>query len=138
MIKRTTSLILLILALYASPNLVLADACQNAPAPRLHAGMAAVVAQNVGPLNLRSLPAVDTGVELQLYSGNTVTILSGPSCNGHYNWWRIETANGQRGWVAEGTWLRYWVVPVRDAERELNPLDWSCPPHFSTRWCIVP
>lgn len=138
--KRTLSLILLILILCASPNLgaVFADACTNAPAPRLRVGMEAVVAPNIGPLNLRALPAVSTGVGVQLYSGNQLTVLSGPSCNGHFNWWRVETANGQRGWVAEGTWQTYWVVPARDSERQVNPLNWSCLPRFDTRKCIEP
>ncbi|HLU09210.1 MAG TPA: SH3 domain-containing protein [Oceanobacillus sp.] len=134
--KRTLSLILLILTLYASPNLVHADACLNAPVPRLHVGMQAVVAENIGPLNLRALPAVSTGVEVQLYSGNRLTVLSGPSCNGHFNWWRVETANGRRGWVAEGTWERYWVVPLRDFDRQIDPMDWACLPRFDTRKCI--
>jgi hypothetical protein len=136
--KRTLSLILLILTLYASPNLVSADACTNAPAPRLRAGMEAVIALNIGPVNLRALPAVSTGVEVQLYSGNRLTVLSGPSCNGHFNWWRVETINGYRGWVAEGTWQTYWVVPARDFDREIDPLDWSCLPRFDTRTCIAP
>lgn len=134
--KRTLTLILLILTLYASPSF--ADACSNAPAPRLRVGMQAVIAENIGPLNLRALPAVSTGVEVQLYSGNRLTILSGPSCNGHYNWWRVETANGRRGWVAEGTWQTYWVVPQYDFERRIAPLDWSCLPRFDTRMCIEP
>jgi hypothetical protein len=134
--KPTLSLILLILTLYASPNLAFADACSIAPAPRLRVGMQAIVAENIGPLNLRALPAVSTGVEVQLYSGNQLTVLSGPSCNGHFNWWRIETANGHRGWVAEGTWQDYWVVPLPDFDRHINPLDWSCLPRFDTRRCI--
>lgn len=140
--KRISSLILLILALYASPNLgvlsAAADACSNAPAPRLHVGLEAVVAANVGPLNLRALPAVSTGVEVQLYSGNVLNVLAGPSCNGHFNWWRVETRNGRRGWVAEGTWERYWVVPARDAERLIDPVGWTCSFRFAVRRCVAP
>jgi hypothetical protein len=140
--KSILSMILLILALYASPNLgvmrAAADACPNAPAPRLHVGAEAVVAANVGPLNLRALPAVSTGIELQLYSGNVLVVLAGPSCNGHFNWWRVETRNGRRGWIAEGTWQRYWVVPTRDAERRIDPVEWTCPPRFAARQCVVP
>ena len=140
--KTILPLILLILALYASPNLgvmrAAADACPNAPAPRLHIGMEAVVAATVGPLNLRALPAVSTGIEVQLYSGNVLVVLAGPSCNGHFNWWRVETRSGRRGWVAEGTWERYWVVPTRAAERQIDPVEWTCPPRFAARQCVVP
>ena len=142
MTKRNISLIVLILVLYASPNLgvlrAAADPCPNAPAPRLYIGMEAAVAPNVGPLNMRALPAVSTGVEVQLYSGNRLIVLSGPSCNGHYNWWRVESRNGSRGWVAEGTWQRYWVVPVRDGERIIDPVEWTCGAPFATRRCVVP
>jgi hypothetical protein len=142
MTRRIRTLIVLILALYASPNLgvlrAAADACPNAPAPRLHVGMEAAVASNVGPLNLRALPAVSTGIEVQLYSGNVLIVLAGPSCNGHYNWWRVESRNGSRGWVAEGDWERYWVVPLRDGERIIDPVEWTCTSLFSTRRCIEP
>lgn len=138
--KTSLSLILLILTLCASTNLgalpAAADACPNAPAPRLRAGLEAVVAANVGPLNLRALPAVSTGIEVQLYSGNVLIVLAGPSCNGHFNWWRVETRNGRRGWVAEGTWQRYWVVPTRDADRLIDPVEWTCLPRFAARQCV--
>lgn len=117
-----------------------AEACLDAPRPRLAAGINAVVAPNVGPLNVRALPAVSTGIDDQLYSGNRVTVISGPSCNGHYNWWRVETGAGVRGWVAEGTWERYWVVPARDADvtgYTPNPLDFTCPPQRPAR-CYTP
>jgi hypothetical protein len=142
MIRRFLSLIVLILALYATPNLgvlhAAADPCPNAPEPRLAVGLEAAVAPNVGPLNLRALPAVSTGVEIQLYSGNVLVVLAGPSCNGHYNWWRVESRNGSRGWVAEGTWERYWVIPLRDGERTVNPLAWTCGMPFATRRCVEP
>lgn len=133
-------MIVLILALSASPNVGVAraaDACADAPATRLRVGMEAMVAPNVGPLNLRALPAVSTGIEVQLYSGNRLIVLGGPSCNGHYNWWRVESRNGSRGWVAEGTWERYWVIPARERARTVSPLEWSCLPRFDTRQCIL-
>ncbi|MBE0689265.1 MAG: SH3 domain-containing protein [Anaerolineae bacterium] len=113
-----------------------AVACAHAPGSLLRPGMAALVGPNVDRLNVRALPAVETGVRAQLYRGTAVTVLDGPSCNGGYNWWRIETADGTRGWVAEGTWSVYYVIPA-DMTRPPRPYEWSCAPRLP-RWCIVP
>jgi hypothetical protein len=138
----TRRLIVLILALianltptFASPS---ADRCLNAPLPRLRVGIEAVVMPGIGRLNLRALPAVDTGIELQLYEGNRVTVIAGPSCNGMYNWWRVETANGRRGWVAEGTWETYYVVPARDEGRTPDPVEFTCGRRFASSHCYLP
>jgi hypothetical protein len=90
--------------------------------------MEAVVAPGIDRLNLRALPAVSTGIQARLYSGAPLTILSGPSCNGAFNWWRVETTTGQRGWVAEGTWEAYWVIPADEWEHPVDPYEWTCPP----------
>lgn len=130
-------LILLTMAIFANSIPVHAlTACAHAPRPRLAVGMRAIVAEGVGPLNVRAFPAVSTGIQDQLYTGNQVTVLSGPSCNGLFNWWRVETGANVRGWVAEGTWEEYWLIPLRDVEQGLttpNPFVWSCP-----RWLPTP
>lgn len=115
------------------------DACLNAPRPRLGVGIVAAVAPNLGPLNMRALPAVDTRIILQLYSGNRLTVISGPSCNRGLNWWRVENVNGRRGWVAEGDWERYYLLPARDYDRNriVDPVVWSCPPERRIP-CAVP
>jgi hypothetical protein len=42
-------------------------------------------------------------------------VISGPSCNGGYNWWRVElTLGGTRGWVAEASWMQYFVMPTEN------------------------
>jgi uncharacterized protein YgiM (DUF1202 family) len=121
-------MIVTILVLSANAQLALAAACPHAPRTRLQVGMAAVVAPGIGVLNLRALPAVDTGIETQISAGMEMTVLSGPSCNGNINWWRVELESGLRGWVAEGTWELYFVIPARDADHPRNPADFSCPP----------
>ena len=137
MMRRILVLIVLILGFSTSPNSTRADACAGAPLPRLRSGIQAVIAKEVRRVNLRALPAVDTGVQRLLNAGVVVTVLSGPSCNGGYNWWRVETSKGERGWVAEGDWEAYYVVPVSDNGRVVDPFDWSCP-SWSSRWCRVP
>lgn len=137
--KRILLLIVLVLGVVAKPVFgahPLASACLHAPAPRLAVGEMVVVSAAAGRLNLRSLPAVDTGVENQVYAGNQLTVIGGPSCNGLYTWWRVETANGSRGWVAEGTWEHYYVVPLADAEDPPTPFEGACLLPFNTIWCL--
>lgn len=132
--KRITLLILLILSGVAKPTF--ADACLHAPAPRLSIGSEAVIAEGVGPVNMRALPAVDTGIRVQLYGGHKLTVIGGPSCNGLYTWWRVENANGNRGWIAEGTWGRYFVIPLEDAEAPPTPFEGSCFTPFNALYCL--
>lgn len=121
-----------------------AQRCAAAPASRLRVGMTAVVSPEVGRVNLRALPAVDTGIEAPLYSGSRLTVLAGPSCNGRYRWWRVETTRGLRGWAAEGSWERYYLLPAADADAQParplpQPLDVSCPPgRPAPRPCPLP
>jgi SH3 domain-containing protein len=124
--KHTLPLIFLILLLYASPSMARADACPTAPLSLISVGDTAVVADGVDGLNMRTLPAISTGIEVKLYHGNQVTILAGPSCNGGYNWWRVELADGRRGWVAEGDWEQYYLVPVGMTFAKLRPLEAIC------------
>jgi len=141
-----TVLIVIILMCFANfggwlqPSPGVIQPCPGGPRPRLHAGIIAVVAPGIGPLNVRALPAVGTGIRDQLYAGNRVTVLSGPSCNGGLTWWRVETRASVHGWVAEGTWLRYWLIPARDVDQTgytPTPLAFTCPPLRPHR-CFVP
>ena len=130
--KRLTVLILLILAGYAKPTF--ADACLYAPPPRLSIDGEAVV---VGDgLSLRALPAVSTGLDGKLYTGNVLKVIGGPSCNGIYNWWRVETSAGIRGWVAEGSWDAYFVVPAAAAKTPLTPFEAACLQPFDALYCL--
>lgn len=115
--------------------------CPLAPAPHLRPGMAAVVAPGLWGLNLRALPAVSTGVRAQVSSGQRMTVLDGPSCNGHYHWYRVELPNGVSGWIAEGSWDEYYVVPATpegDPRPIPSPAEWSCRERFDTRRCPLP
>jgi hypothetical protein len=99
--------------------------------------MTVVVAPGIDRLNLRMLPAVDTGVARQLRDGDRLTILDGPSCNGAYTWWRAEAETGERGWVAEGDWESYYVNPARALDRVVNSWQWTCH-RLNARLCPVP
>ena len=131
-------LILLILALYATPKPAFADAtraaCLVAPPPRLSVDSEAVVVAN--QLNMRALPSAGTGITAKLYLGTRLTVISGPSCNGVYTWWRVETSTGMRGWVAEGTWEEYYVVPAADAEEPPTPFEAACLLRYDPIYCL--
>ena len=134
---KVIALIFFLLMFTLAAHNVHATACTNAPRPRLAPNMAAVVAPGVDSLNLRALPAVETGIVGRLYQGTPLTIISGPSCNGGINWWRVELQDGIRGWVAEGTWLRYYVIPANEAPHPRDPLYVTCPPLMPRR-CPLP
>jgi hypothetical protein len=116
---RTLLLIVVILTLYAIPNSVRADACEDGPPIQLSIGIAGVVAPEIDRLQLRMLPAVGTGVEDRLIGGMMFIVIDGPSCNGGFNWWRVELrdGSGRRGWLAEGDWQGYYVLPNIDGEQ---------------------
>ena len=136
--RRIITLIVLILTICATPNSTRADACPNGPAARLRPGLAVIISPRINRLNLRALPAVDTGIVALLSPRTPMTVLSGPSCNGGYNWWRVELASGVRGWVAEGTWDDYFVIPAREAEHPADPFEWTCPAWLPAKRCRVP
>ena len=106
------SIILIILLLPAT--ILQADACSGAPPPRLRPEMAGVVAPGLQGLRLRALPALGAGTVVTMNAGTPFTVLSGPSCNSGYNWWRVQISGGRSGWVAEATWDTYYIQPVLD------------------------
>lgn len=113
-------------------------ACPLVPAPRLRPGMEAVVAPGLWGLNLRALPAVSTGVRVQIGAGQRMIVLDGPSCNGRYQWFRVELPNGVTGWIAEGEWAGYYIMPATPegaARSIVTPYDWSCREQFDGRRC---
>jgi uncharacterized protein YgiM (DUF1202 family) len=132
----STLMILLILASYATPAFAddFADACIVAPPPRLSVEGEAVVAAT--QLNMRALPSAETGITVKLYVGTRLKVIMGPSCNGLYTWWRVETPNGLRGWVAEGTWEEYYVVPAADAEAPPTPFEAACLLGYDPIYCL--
>jgi hypothetical protein len=115
---RFVSVIALISILAAFlPISVRAEACADAPPVRLQADSPGQIVPGLRGLRLRALPAVGAGEVSTLNSGTTFTVIAGPSCNGGYNWWRVELTNavpGQRGWLAEGSWSQYFVVPTEN------------------------
>jgi len=59
-----------------------------------------IVAVADGPLNLRDSASIDGEVVTQLATGTRLTIVSGPTAADDYDWYEVEGATGDRGWVA--------------------------------------
>lgn len=95
-----------------TPSPTLDALCWSAPLPRLTAGDNAQVAQVIGGLRLRALPAVGAGEIALLNRGTAITLLEGPLCNTGYYWYQVELSDGRTGWVAEGDADTYWLDPV--------------------------
>lgn len=62
-------------------------------------------------LNVRSQPSTSASVVEILSAGDIVTILDGPLCREEFNWWQLQTANGNTGWSAESSDERYFLTP---------------------------
>ncbi len=107
---RLTLFVIFVLGLFPVSS-VRAEACADAPPTRLLVESTGQVVPGLRGLRLRALPVVDAGEVANLNGGTAFTVLTGPSCNGGYNWWRVElTIGGTRGWLAEGTWTQYFVM----------------------------
>jgi hypothetical protein len=118
---------LILMAIITAAGRAGAAGCPSAPESIIGAGMELIVAPGIGTLNVRALPARDTGVVGRVSAGMRLRAVGGRSCNGHYYWRRVELANGARGWVAEGDWDGYYLIPA-DGRRVPTPFAWSCPP----------
>ena len=81
------------------------------PAPvNLHANTQGYVL--AGPPNIvHSTPSVSSNVVGYLDAGSRFTVLDGPRCVDHYNWWLV-TNGAVTGWTADGDGVRNWLAPV--------------------------
>ena len=60
-------------------------------------------------LRCRAGPGVNEALVTILDEGTPLEVLDGPQSADEHEWWKIETGDGQIGWVA-GDWLK----PVSD------------------------
>lgn len=63
-------------------------------------------------LSLREAPGTGSTLIARLKAGTEVTVLEGPVQEGGYAWWKVQTADGQTGWAAEGDETMRWLVPL--------------------------
>ncbi len=63
-------------------------------------------------LSLRAEPGTGSTLVARLKAGTEVTVLEGPVQVDGYTWWKVQTAEGQIGWAAEGDATTRWLVPL--------------------------
>lgn len=87
------------------------ESCRSA---YLQAGNCVYKTYNNGRLRIRTSPDPSTNVNIiaNLDEGTLMTILSGPICNSGYVFWKVRTANGIVGYVAEGDNYQRWLTPI--------------------------
>lgn len=94
-----------------------------APAPAggaiLTAGQPARVTAPNG-LNMRSAPTSAGTLILQLATGQKVTLLEGPTQAEGYTWWKVDSGDGQSGWVAQGDQETAWLSAQIGAPQAVN------------------
>lgn len=105
-----------------TPTLILAPSFTETPTPTpsftattvpgsaLAAGQPARVTAPNG-LNLRSQANSSSQLQIQLGTGQRVTVLEGPVQAEGYTWWRIEDGQGNSGWAADGDGETVWLSP---------------------------
>jgi peptidoglycan/xylan/chitin deacetylase (PgdA/CDA1 family) len=76
-----------------------ADLLEPGPLPKLQAGVEVVTAEE--DVRLRDRPGVDSEVVAELPRLERLTIIGGPKKRDGYKWWKVETAQGDIGWIAQ-------------------------------------
>jgi Tol biopolymer transport system component len=72
-------------------------------APSLEIGKKYIVTGLGANLNLRTEPSLDGKTVEKLQAGEVLTILEGFVDADNYYWWKVQTQNGDEGWVAENS-----------------------------------
>lgn len=86
----------------------------NCVASRLHIGDIAMVSLVGGNNAIRTNIdiTIDSNIVTYAKPGETVTIISGPSCSSGFIMWFVETKDGFRGFTPEGNGNEYWLWPT--------------------------
>jgi hypothetical protein len=93
-----------------SPN-----SCPEALPQRMAVNRRGVVCTKTDPVRLRDAPSRSGGVILELNPGVQFTVREGPVCADAWSWWRIQTDEGQSGWISEGAGDAidpYYICPL--------------------------
>lgn len=70
----------------------------------LPGGRAVVAGTGAEQLRMRAGPGLTQDMVATLSDGTGVNVLEGPESADGYKWWKVQTEDGQQGWVA-GDWL---------------------------------
>ncbi|MGH2455646.1 MAG: SH3 domain-containing protein, partial [Candidatus Limnocylindria bacterium] len=78
------------------------------------------VTVSVGQLNVRAEPSLDATSQVSLVEGAVARLLEGPTPADGYDWYRIVSLGGARGWAASGTQDDPFMVPLVEDETLLH------------------
>ncbi len=73
----------------------------------LPGGRAVVAGTGAEQLRMRAGPGLTQEMVATLADGARLSVLDGPESADGYTWWKVQTEDGQQGWVAGN-----WLVPV--------------------------
>ncbi len=84
------------------------------PQTRMAVGVQGVTAYTASgdPLTVREEPGLNGKYLTQLYNGVKFTVVDGSQEMDNFIWWKITTADGVTGWVAEGEYGDYYIQPL--------------------------
>jgi len=77
----------------------------HTPVPEVRPGASAVVSgTGAQQLRVRSGPGLTYATLSTVADGTQLRVLDGPEAADGFEWWKVQTEDGQEGWVA-GDWL---------------------------------
>jgi len=89
--------------------------CEDAPRTRLTSGERGRVLDNdPRPVNIRSLPGVNTRIVAAIPPDAIFFVIEGPRCEEDYAWYYVRYQRTE-GWIAEGDPTSYYVEPYPPA-----------------------
>jgi len=93
-----------------TPTPIIAAVTPTPPLPaQVAAGVrVAVTGTGESKLRVRAGPGTDFATLIIVPDGTEFIVLEGPQSEGGYTWWRVEGADGTKGWVAE-----QFITPIR-------------------------
>lgn len=89
----------------ATADLQAIEGTEAIPLTEIQPGAVVIVDGTKGAgLNIRAQPNTGARLVANVKDGIELTVLEGPQESGGYQWWRVETQAGKKGWGA-GEWL---------------------------------
>lgn len=97
--------------------------CLDAPPSIMIVGQRGRVTYTDGSTTtLREQATTSSGRVMAMPEGFEFDVIGGPVCADGYNFWQLETDNGEVGWAADGNLDSYWIEPIASiAQVDANP-----------------
>lgn len=94
--------------------------CQNIQPVRAAVGQIAMVRLDPSiPGQIREEPSMQSSILGRIRTGEFFIIVDGPLCADDYVWWKVQSARGLLGWIAESYVSSYWLMTPTSVSPEL-------------------